>query len=325
MGRPLRHQSKDAFYLITNRCADGQFLLRPDPECRRIIAGCLARQAAKKNVRLVCFSFISGHFHLIAGFPEMNRDTFMGDLTGQISDRVNTLRGRSGPMFPIRYDDVRLCDDQVLREKICYVLNNPVKDGLVANASAWPGVSSMDCHETGNPFEGRWLNHERWKKLSRRKTTDHERCEAMEHYSVELHVPEALDGDTDSERRESMIDLVEKDRQRIHAQAEEEIGAKPKFLGPAEVLRQDCRDRPKNSDVDAPTRTKHRRFASSEPGGTAAYRQKHRERTREYRDAVDAMRNGERSIFPHGMHPPGHPRCIGHADACELYHASVDS
>jgi hypothetical protein len=325
MPRPLRHQSEEAFYMITNRCGNGEFLMRPDPECRRIIAGCLARQVDKKDARLVCFGFYSNHFHAILGFPKLNRGSFMSDFTAQVSGRINDLRGRSGSMFPIRYDDQLLCDDQALRDKICYVLNNPVKDGLVPRADAWPGVNSMACHKTGDPFEGRWLNHERWTKLQARKTTDHERSEAMEHYTVDLYLPDALDGETDAEKRETLLELVEQDRQRLHDEAKQELGCPPKFMGAEKILNQDCRARPADSEIDKCGRSKRRMYVSSEPGGAAARRDKHRERTRDYREAARAMRNDEPYEFPHGMHPPGRARCVGHRRAAELFKAATDS
>jgi hypothetical protein len=324
MGRPLRHQKPDAFYLLTNRCADGQFLMRPDPECRRIISGVLAREADKLDVRLVCFAFISNHFHVIAGFPRLNRDVFMGRVTCQISDRLNSWRDRSGPMFPIRYHPEELADDQTLRNSICYVLNNPVKDGLVRTADDWPGVTSMDCHRSGDAFEGRWLDHQRWTKLSRRKTTDHTRDEAMDHHAVELHLPDALAGETDEERRQSLLELVADDRDRLHDEAEQTLGCPPRFAGPTAILNRDPRDRPADSDIDARGRSRRRMYATSEPGGAAALREAHRERTDDYRRAVEAMRNGDDPGFPHGMHPPGRARCVGHADACAARRSETD-
>lgn len=324
MGRPLRHQKPDALYLMTNRCADGQFLMRPDPECRRIISGVLARAADRFDVRLVCYIFVSNHFHVIGGFPKLNRDAFMGRVTCEISDRLNTLRNRSGPMFPIRYHPEELADDQAVRDKICYLLNNPVKDGLVPTADAWPGVTSMGCHRSGEPLEGRWLDHDRWHNLKRRKTTDHTRDEAMRHHSVQLYLPDALDGDTDDERRQSLLDLVETDRQRLHDEAEQKLGCAPRFVGRAGILNRDPRDRPTDSDIDARGQSRRRMFATTEPGALAGLREAHRKRTHAYRLAVEAMRDGDTYEFPRGMHPPGQARCAGHADACAAHRSASE-
>ena len=327
MGRPIRHQSPDTFYFITNRCCDGMFLLRPDRVCCEIVAGCLARAAEIHKVELVCFGFFANHFHLIARFPLLNRDAFMGDVTGQIADRLNKHRGRSGPMFPERYDAQALCDGTVLKDKIAYVLNNPVKDGLVARADKWPGVTSMSAHKTGEAFQGRWLNHREWTKLRRRKTTDHTKDEAMEAHRIELHVPEALDGDTDDERRASLLELVEDDRQRLHDEAEQNLGRPPTFMGRDAVLACDVRDRPANSPVDDRDKTRWRRrrmFVSSEPGGAAARREKHRERTRQHRAALKRMLAGKPHSFPVGTHKPGKARCIGHEEAVADHQAAAD-
>jgi len=315
MPRPLRHQQADTYYLITNRCMDGMFFLRPDRECRRIIKGCLARAADTHDVRLVCFVFPSNHFHLIGGFPKLNRDAFMADLTGQISTRINSLRGRSGPMFPQRYDDQALLDDASLRQAVTYVLNNPVKDRLVPRADAWPGVTSIDQHRTGEPLVGRWLNHARWTKLRRRKA-DHERREAMETHRVELHVPDAFTGDTLDERRESLLAAVEDDRERIHAEAEQTIGSPPRFVGRPAIVQQHWRDRPTDSDIDGRSRSRRKLCKANKPERVDDYRRAHRLRSDAYRQAVDALHDGEPDEFPTGMHPPGRARCVGHRQAC---------
>jgi hypothetical protein len=268
--------------------------------------------------------FVSNHFHLIAGFPTLSRRQFMEEFTGQVSDRLNSHRDRSGSMFPDRYDAQVLCDDQMIRDKICYVLNNPVKDGLVATPDAWPGVSSFEHHASGDALEGHWLNHDTWTKLSRRKTSDHQRSEAMEKYEVPLYVPEALEGESDDERRASLCELVEEDKERIHDEATEELGCPPKFMGPADIRARNPRSRPIDSDIDRRGRSSRRLFASSEPGGAAARREKHRQRTLAYRAAVDALHNGDPGQFPHGMHPPATVQCVGQSQAWHAYHASTD-
>ena len=146
MGRPVRFVEADKYYFITNRCVMGLFAMRPDDEARRIIKGCLARAADKHDVELVCFMFMSNHFHLIARFPDRTLSEFMCEFQTQISNRLNDYRGRSGSLFPERFDAKALLDEKAVREKVCYTLNNPVRAGLVRQASNWPGVSSMEEH-----------------------------------------------------------------------------------------------------------------------------------------------------------------------------------
>jgi REP element-mobilizing transposase RayT len=188
------------------------YLLTPDDECRRIVKGCLARAADQHDVQLVCFCFLANHFHLIARFPKLNIAEFMEQFQSQLASRINDHRGRTGTVFPTRYHAQALLDETVLLDKIGYVLNNPVNDRQVAAADDWPGVTSMACHQTdANTLEGRWLNHKTWRRYRRRQSDDKGRDEAMETHRLELHLPEALDGETADQRRQSLLAAVKRE------------------------------------------------------------------------------------------------------------------
>ncbi len=211
MGRDKRYCSPELYYLLTNRTIDGTFLFRPDDECNRIIGGVLARAASIHEVDLVCFTFLSNHFHLIARFPHRNMAEFMRDLQFGIARRINRLRDeRVGPVFEARYDDEVLLDEAVLLEKISYVVNNPVKDGLVVHPSAWPGVHSHRCHKEGVRWVGEWFDAAHWHNVSRRKGDQDPSC-AWRTYSVRLHIPVCLPGATRDDRREAMLERIETD------------------------------------------------------------------------------------------------------------------
>ena len=207
-----RHVDPDRYYFLTNRTQEGTFLFRPDAECNRIIAGVLARCVEQHDVELVCFVFMSNHFHLIARFPDSNMSAFMRDLQSQIADRVNTIRGdRSGTVFPKPFDDQVLIGADVLLDKISYVLNNPVKDGLVCCPRDWPGVTSYGCHSDEKNFVGKWFDANKWHNLKRRKSV-HSKEEALREYRVQLHVPTSLPGDTPTARVKKILTRIEEDR-----------------------------------------------------------------------------------------------------------------
>lgn len=307
MGRPVRLVESDKYYFITNRCMLGLFLMRPDEETRRIIKGCLARAADKHDVDLVCFVFMSNHFHLIARFPDLNMAEFMGELQSQIVSRLNDHRGRSGVAFPERYDAQTLLDDQAVRDKVCYTLNNPVRAGLVEQASDWPGVSSMASHLTGNPLVGRWLNGKKRRKHRRRKA-DYDRSEAMEEYTVDLHIPEAFDGETEAERRRHLLDCIASDRRRAWAVMTDTPGEPPKVLGEEQIKKQPWT---KCSQATSHRRFQRRRLAmASDIDALRSYREKRWETTEKYRRASARFRDNKPARFPHGTYPIGHKRCV---------------
>lgn len=307
MARPVRLIESGRHYLLTNRCLLGMCLLRPDEETNRIIEGCLARAADKYDVDLVCYVFMSNHFHLIAKFPKMNMAEFMEEFQGQLASRINNHRDRSGPVFPYRYDDQALLDHQVIRDKICYVLNNPVKDGLVERPDQWPGVTSMDCHRDGDRLEGQWLNHRTWHNLQRRKD-DYPRRAAMEEFEVELQLPEALERDDESERRQSLLELVESDRRRLWAKETGDEDTAPSVLGPEAI---ETTEWEQQFDLPESVLASPRLGVASSPKLMSDYEDRRYEVNDDYGEAVSAWQRREVEEFPQGTYPPAWRHCVG--------------
>lgn len=163
----LRHHQEHAVKHISNRTIDGLMLFHPDhPRIRRIIAGVLCWAAVRHRVLIYGYSFLSNHFHLLAGFPRRNMGRFMADLTREIVRRVNCVRDRSGSAFAESYCaiEVRLeppdIDPEEAYERIAsgqiegetfldvltYIHINPTRHGLVDRPAEWAGLSSLHHH-----------------------------------------------------------------------------------------------------------------------------------------------------------------------------------
>lgn len=311
MPRPVRFVDPDTYYMLTNRCLLGMYLMAPDEECRRIIKGCLARAADQHDIELVCFVFMANHFHLIARFPKCNMAEFMEQFQSQLASRLNDHRGRSGPVFPTRYHDQALLDETVLLDKIQYVLNNPVKDRQVRSADRWPGVTSIDCHAgSDNTLEGQWLNHKTWRKYRRRKTDDRGRQAAMEPHQIELHLPDALDGSDREARRQSLLATVQNHRHKLWAEATGDRTRPPRVAGPKSVENLYWRDRPDEHPGSWLTETR-RLGVASDPGKMASYANKRDAISERYHSAVTAWRKHNGRPFPRGTYPPGWRHCVG--------------
>jgi putative transposase len=50
-------------YLITRRCSERRFLMRPDRETNNAFIYCMALAARKSHVSVVCFGTTSNHYH----------------------------------------------------------------------------------------------------------------------------------------------------------------------------------------------------------------------------------------------------------------------
>lgn len=304
-----RLEEPERLWLLSNRTQHGEFLLRPDRECCRIIRGCLAREVDRKNVRLVAYAFLSNHFHLVARFPESNCSQFMRDFQGELSRRINIHRERDGTIFPRPYHGQAILDAETLVDKIGYTAHNPVRHGLVTDGGDWPGVVSAEYHRSGEPLVGQWLDYNRWHNLSRRKDPP-PRSEAMVEYTVELAVPDCLPGDDPEARREGLVDQLETHRRRFCEQAG--MTGRHRRNRTSTFKRVDWRTREPIEEGWCETR---RACAGKNAEGIADYLERRRNIDEAYRDAAEAWKRGEDAVFPPGTYPPGRARCVECAEA----------
>lgn len=130
-------------YLVTRRCAQRQFLLRPSEDVNAVFRFVLALSAARYGIELHAFVVMSDHFHLVLTDPEARLPDFMRDLNAFVARACNSLHGRWESFWdPRAYSAVRLLTPDAIVEKTAYVLANPVAVGLVPRGTIWPGLWS---------------------------------------------------------------------------------------------------------------------------------------------------------------------------------------
>ena len=138
-----RHFIKGATYLITRRCTQRQFLLRPSKGVNEILRFCLATAAESFGIRLHAYVFMSDHYHLIATDVDGRLLAFVHWLNTHIAKCLNAHHERAENLFDNRQPHViPIATPADVLEKIVYVLANPVAAGLVARGEQWPGVRS---------------------------------------------------------------------------------------------------------------------------------------------------------------------------------------
>jgi REP element-mobilizing transposase RayT len=136
-----RHVVPGASYLVTRRCAQRQFLLRPSRLTNETLAYVLALAATRYDVRLHAFCVLSNHYHLIVTDPHARLPAFQQFVDALVARALNASLGRWEAFWaPDTYSAVRLASSADIVDKAAYVLANPVEAGLVAAASAWPGA-----------------------------------------------------------------------------------------------------------------------------------------------------------------------------------------
>ena len=157
---PPRQVLAGASYLVTRRCAQRQFLLRPCRLTSDVFLYVLALAAARYGVEIHAFCVLSNHYHLVVSDPHARLPAFQQFLDALVARAINASLGRWEAFWaPDTYSAVRLLSPRDVVEKTAYVLANPVDAGLVASGSAWPGLWSAPAWIGGEALVAKRPKH----------------------------------------------------------------------------------------------------------------------------------------------------------------------
>ncbi len=88
---------------------------------------------------LHCAVVMPDHAHLLlTTFEDVLLTRAIADIKSASAHLINRAMLRSGPVWQIETFDHILRSDEKTVEKADYILQNPVRKGLVANAREWP-------------------------------------------------------------------------------------------------------------------------------------------------------------------------------------------
>ena len=140
-------------YMITRRCSERRFFLRPDPETNNAFIYCLAVAAEKYGVKVIFTATMSNHHHTGVVDADGRLPDFLAHFHKLIAKHQNALRGRWEAMWaPEQTSAVELVQPQDVFDKMVYAFVNPVVDHLVEKAHHWPGVSSLGATLADKPL-----------------------------------------------------------------------------------------------------------------------------------------------------------------------------
>ena len=148
------------FYMITRRCTQRQFLLRPDRETNNNFLYCLAEAAARFEIDVLLPSALSNHHHTIVFDRHGRVIEFVAHFHKMLAKCQNALRGRWENHFssePVSLLHLVGFGDVI--SKLIYAAANPVKDGLVDRVDHWPGVNGLAALLNGRPLRARRPAH----------------------------------------------------------------------------------------------------------------------------------------------------------------------
>lgn len=142
--------------MVTRRCTQRQFLLRPDKATNNAVIYCLAVAAQRFNIDVLGFVQMSNHLHEIIYDRDGNAPAFYEHFHKLLAKCMNVLRSRSENFFASeQVCVVRLENYAAVLDKLTYVATNPVKDNLVARVSEWPGANGYCALVAGKPLRAK--------------------------------------------------------------------------------------------------------------------------------------------------------------------------
>lgn len=272
-------------YLVTRRCSERRFFLRPSAPTNAVFLYVLALAARRYGVLVHAFCVLSNHFHLVITDPDARLPEFEQYLDALVARAVNASLGRWETFWaPSSYSAVALVSAEDVVSKAAYVLANPAAARLVRRGREWPGLWS-DPEDIGRA------------PLTARRPTTFFRSNGYlpEIVDLELTTPPGF-ASADQFRDQLSTELRRlEDRARREA---ESAGAG--FLGRARVLAQKPWARPSPGE---PRRELNPRVAASDKWKRIEALSRLVEFLRAYREAWRAKRSGTAdALFPAGTY-----------------------
>jgi REP element-mobilizing transposase RayT len=129
-------------WMVTRRCTQRQFLLRPDAETRNAFLYCLIEAAQKTSVDVVMAQMMSNHTHESPLPRDGNIVDFYQRFHTHLARCVNAIRGRWENMWssePTCLVETVGNDREKWIDQLVYIATNPVKAHLVDTVAHWPG------------------------------------------------------------------------------------------------------------------------------------------------------------------------------------------
>lgn len=139
---PPRRVLPGTSYLVTRRCSERRFFLRPSTLTNDIVLYVLAVAAERYGVLVHAFCVLSNHLHLVLTDQNATLPAFMQYLDSLVARAVNASLGRFEGFWATdaSYSAVEPLDPADVLAKTAYVLANPVAAGLVPRGAQWPGL-----------------------------------------------------------------------------------------------------------------------------------------------------------------------------------------
>lgn len=279
-----RQVLQGAYYMITRRCTQRQFLLRPDRATNAAYLYCLIEAALRFQVDLVIMCAMSNHHHVVIRDRFGRYPEFIEHLHRMIARSQNALRGRWENFWASGQTSVvQLVGREDILRKVAYVAANPVQDQLVDRVYHWPGVNGY-----------RALLSRRLLEAARPLHFFRKDGPMPAAVSIQLGFPEEL-GDPEmlAAELEAMVGDIERNA------AKERVRTGQRVLGRAAVLKQSWRSAPMTFEA---RRLMSPRVAARNMWARIEALVRNKAFARAYAGARSRWLDGEDVVFPAGTY-----------------------
>lgn len=274
----------DATYLVTRRCTQRLFLLKPSPRATEIFVYCLAEAARKTGVLVHAVGVLSNHYHAVCTDPAGRLPEFTAHLHKLVAKCMNAAMGRWENFWSSeKPSTVLLENDEDILDKIVYLACNSVAAGLVAKAEHWPGLMAYQPGKT--------------LKAARPDVFFRKDGDMAESASITLTPPPLTTRPTQQNYNEQISNLVQTEEIRIQTEMAK-LGRS--FMGKAAVLGQKVTDSPFTKE---PRRQLNPRVACKSKWHRIEALSRLKSFVSEYKEALIEWRRGNREVaFPAGTY-----------------------
>ena len=137
-------------YMITRRCSERRFFLRPGDDTNNAFIYCLALAAQRANVQVTFSIAMANHAHIGIHDPDGNFPIFTEHFHGLLARCQNAYLGRFENFWSSEPSSVvHLVEPSDILEKMTYAFTNPAAADLVDTVEEWPGVCSFQATTSG--------------------------------------------------------------------------------------------------------------------------------------------------------------------------------
>lgn len=131
--RSIRNQA----YFITTATHDRTPLFR-DPQLASVVLNALKWLEERQKVLLAAAVLMPDHLHCIFELKSSTLPQVMHSLKSYTAKQVNAILRQTGPVWQDQYHDHAIRRAEKLQEIVNYMLNNPVRAGLVRDFHDYP-------------------------------------------------------------------------------------------------------------------------------------------------------------------------------------------